>query len=87
MQTINDLFEAFGGIQNVADAAGVGYSSAACWRANSRMRIPPGRWPDLVRAAKERGIKLSYDDLEKIELNAKAAREVADDDAPKSEAA
>tara|TARA_Y100001947_G_scaffold155109_1_gene160569 strand:- start:335 stop:580 length:246 start_codon:yes stop_codon:yes gene_type:complete len=75
MQTINDLFDAFGGIQQVADAAGVEYSSAACWRANSRMRIPPGRWPSLVGAAREQGIGLTYDDLERIERNAKAERD------------
>ncbi len=77
MQTIDDLFDAFGGIQKVADAAEVGYSSAACWRASSRMRIPPARWPSLVRAAKGQGIKLTYDDLERIEAHSKRQRQDA----------
>lgn len=74
MQTIDDVFDAFGGIAALAADLDKEYPTVACWRAKSRRQIPRTVWPDLIVLAKQKRIKLSMSDLIAIESNEKSSR-------------
>lgn len=74
MQTIDDIFEAFGGISALAEDLDKEYPTVACWRAKSRRQIPRTVWPDLIVLAKQKRIKLSMTDLIAVEAHEKSTR-------------
>lgn len=74
METIDDVFEAFGGISALAEDLGKEYSTVACWRATSRRQIPRSVWPDLIVLGLQKRIKLSMADLIAVESNEKSSR-------------
>lgn len=51
------VIEAFGGIRPMASAMGIAVSTVQGWKV--RNHIPPARWPDVEKAAKELNIDLS----------------------------
>lgn len=51
MQTLDDVFSAFGGPSKVGQAVGVSTEHAASMR--RRRSIPVKYWPSLVRAARD----------------------------------
>lgn len=61
MTTFDDIFEAFGGNSALARAIGVKISTAGEMR--RRGSVPPEHWLRLIRAAEERDIVLTADQL------------------------
>lgn len=61
MTNFDDIFEAFGGNSALARAIGVKISTAGEMR--RRGTVPPDHWLKLMRAAEERGITLTSDQL------------------------
>ena len=65
METIDDVFEAFGGTRKTADALSVKPSTASEMR--RRASIPVKYWPQLIQAAKVNHIRgLSNDSLVRL---------------------
>jgi hypothetical protein len=66
METVHDLFEAFGGPAAVGRILGTTTEHAA--QMKRRKSIPVRWWPHLISAAKEQKIKLTEADLLRIHL-------------------
>lgn len=72
MDTVDDVFKAFGGPTALARAIGVKVSAASEMR--RRCSIPVGYWPLLVMAAKDSGVPgINYDRLVAIHQEAAKA--------------
>jgi hypothetical protein len=62
MQTVSEIFDAFGGPSSVSRVLGVNPSTAS--EMKRRKSIPVPYWPLLVQAASERGLsEISYEVL------------------------
>lgn len=82
MRTFADVFAEFGGPTRLAEAIGIKPFHAQTMKA--RASIPPGYWPRVVAAAKERGIEgITFEALAEIA----AAKQSPADPPPPSEPA
>jgi hypothetical protein len=62
MQTIEDVFIAFGGPAKIGQAVGISTEHAAAMK--RRNSIPVAYWPALIASARERGIScITYESL------------------------
>lgn len=61
MNTLNDLFDDFGGPAKIGQAIGVSTEHAAAMK--RRHSIPSRYWLALVNSARERGLELSIEQL------------------------
>ncbi|WP_276200602.1 hypothetical protein [Chelatococcus sp. XZ-Ab1] len=87
MQTIADIFDAFGGSSAVARVLGVGASTAS--EMKRRGNIPPKYWMGIVEGAKRLDLPgVTYEALAKIHAGAVggAPGSVSDQDPQASEA-
>lgn len=65
MRTFDDVFAAFGGPTRLAEAIGIKPFHAQTMK--TRGSIPPGYWPDVVKAASKQEIEgLTHEALAKM---------------------
>lgn len=71
MNTVDDVFDKFGGPTALARAIGIKVSAASEMR--RRASIPVTYWRDLVAVAKQHGLPLTIDRLVSMHTGRKAA--------------
>lgn len=62
---VENLIEKFGNCGKVAQAAGVSNAAVTHWKKRDHGRVPSGRWSTILKAARKRGIALTFEDLAK----------------------
>lgn len=61
MEAIQDIFEIFGSLSEMAVALDLPYQTVAKWK--QRGRIPSESWGAVIEAAKARGRKFTFEQL------------------------
>lgn len=61
MQAVQDIFQIWPSVRCMAEGIGREYDTVLRWRL--RERIPEDSWDDVIRAAAEKGVQLTADQL------------------------
>ena len=74
MKRVIDILQSLGGVRPVADALGAEYQTVHSWISRG---FPASRAPQLIEFARNRGVKLTYEDVFKAKSGRSSSKESA----------
>lgn len=77
MSVVPSIFEAFGGVNALADATGFPQQTVSEWQTRNPPEIPPWRRPPVAEAARRLGKPLTQDALAYLASSARTPKQRA----------